>query len=62
MKKALNIILAINTVWLLICSDNQDVTAFFFPAFIYVIFGFLRIYHNEFLKYLNTPTNHENQD
>ncbi|CEJ70547.1 hypothetical protein BN1195_02874 [Chryseobacterium oranimense G311] len=59
MKKTLNIILAVNTIWLLICSDNPDLTVFFGPAFIYVVFGFLRIYHKEFIQYLNTPINHE---
>ncbi len=59
MKTALNLILAINTVYVLVCSENPDLTVFFFPLFIYVSFGFLRIYHKEFTKYLNTPISHE---
>lgn len=61
MKTALNIILIANTVWVLLISDNPDLTVFVYPAFIYVVFGFLRIYHKEFVQYLNTPShgNHE---
>ncbi|ROI03693.1 hypothetical protein EGI16_10800 [Chryseobacterium sp. G0240] len=58
MKTALNIILLINTVYVLIISENQDPTLFFFPLFIYFFFGFFRYYHKEFSEYLNTP-NHE---
>ncbi len=59
MKTALNLILAANTIYVLICSENKDLTVFVFPAFIYVFFGFFRYYHKDFTKYLNTPSNHE---
>ncbi|AZB01253.1 hypothetical protein EG359_17260 [Chryseobacterium joostei] len=58
MKIALNLILFVNTIYVLICSENQDASVFFFPVFIYVVFGFLRFCHKDFSKYLNTP-NHE---
>lgn len=58
MKTALNIILFINTVYVLIVSENQDPTAFLFPLCIYLFFGFFRFYHEEFTEFLNNP-NHE---
>ncbi len=59
MKTALNIILFLNTIYVLMCSENQDPATFVFPLFIYVFFGFLRYYHKEFLHYLKTPIRHE---
>lgn len=59
MKTALNIILIVNTLYILICSENQNASEFVFPLFTYVFFGFFRYYHKDFIKYLNTPTNHE---
>lgn len=53
MKKILNTILVINTMYVLACSDNQDVTVFFFPACIYLITGFLRVNVKEFTNLLN---------
>ena len=62
MKTALNIILLINTIYVLIISENPNVTEFFFPASIYLVFGFLRWHHVEFLEYLNNPKKYENED
>ena len=59
MKTALNIILFLNTIYVFMCSENQDPTAFVIPLFIYVFFGFFRYYHKEFITYLNTHVNHE---
>lgn len=58
MKTALNLILIVNTIYVLACSENQDPSVFFFSLFIYTVFGFLRFYHKDFSNYLNTP-NHE---
>lgn len=56
MKNALNIILFVNTIYVLACSENQDPSTFIFSLFIYVFFGFFRYYHKDFTKYLNTPS------
>lgn len=55
MKMILNILLIVNTIYILICSENTDVSVFFLPALIYIIVGALRIYHKEFFQFLNTP-------
>lgn len=62
MKTALNIILVINTIYIFIISENPNVTEFFFPACIYLVFGFLRWNHREFVEYLNNPIKHEKED
>jgi hypothetical protein len=53
MKKVLNTILIINTIYVLACSENQDLTVFFLPADIYLVAGFLRINVRKFNSILN---------
>lgn len=52
LKIILNTIIALNTIYVIACADNQDVTIFFLPACIYFVTGFLRIYVREFSQYL----------
>ncbi|MCJ8153202.1 hypothetical protein MKJ01_05430 [Chryseobacterium sp. SSA4.19] len=60
MKALFNFILAINTIYVLICADNNDITVFFFPACVYLVAGFFRIYHKEFSNFIKYG--HEHQD
>lgn len=53
MKKVLNTILAVNTVYVLVCSENPDVTVFFLPACVYLVAGFLRVNVGEFTNLIN---------
>lgn len=59
MKTALNIILFLNTIYVFVCSEDQNPATFAFPVFIYGFFGFFRDCHKDFTKYLNTPISHE---
>lgn len=59
MKNFLNTILLANTIWVFLIADNPDLTIFVFPLFVYVVFGFLRAYHKDFVKLLNTPVSHD---
>lgn len=52
MKTALNIILIINTLFVILCADNKDPLIFVYPLVIYVVAGFFRIYHREFVEFL----------
>lgn len=54
MKKVLNTILAVNTVYVLVCSENPDVTVFFLPACVYLVAGFLRANVGEFTNLLQS--------
>ncbi|WP_165590547.1 hypothetical protein [Chryseobacterium aquaticum] len=53
MKKLLNTILIVNTIYVMACADNQDVTVFFLPDCIYLVAGFLRINVRKFNSLLN---------
>lgn len=52
MKTALNIILILNTLFIMACADNPDPIVFIYPFVIYVVAGFFRIYHREFVEFL----------
>ena len=54
MKIALNIILILNTLFVVVCADNPNVEVFALPALVFVVAGFLRIYHRDFVKLLTT--------
>lgn len=55
MKAALNIILILNTLFVVACADNPDLTVFIYPFAIYVVAGFFRIYCREFVEFLTKP-------
>ncbi|OBW43532.1 hypothetical protein AB670_00062 [Chryseobacterium sp. MOF25P] len=60
MKNFLNFLLVLNTVYVLACSENQNITVFLLPACVYLVVGFLRIYHKEFSNFIKYGHEHQN--
>lgn len=52
MKRFLNTILLLNLLFVILCADNPDFNVFVGPIAIFVIAGFFRIYHKEFVEFL----------
>lgn len=48
LKIILNTVLIMNTMFVIVCADNPDVTVFIYPMCIYLIAGFLRVNLREF--------------
>lgn len=52
MKNFLNIVLIVNTLFIVACADNPNPTVFVYPIGVYVVAGFFRYYHREFVDFL----------
>lgn len=54
LKIILNTVLIVNTLFVIVCADNPNVTVFIYPMCVYLVVGFLRINLKQFHQFLTS--------